>query len=76
MSLKKFLKFLLGDKMTKKIKAIVTVEIKESDKNSPYIECKLENGSTIILKSNQLLFPISYDCGDETSKEGNLLVTC
>jgi len=76
MSLKKFLKFLSVDKMTKKIKAIVTVEVKESDKNSPYIECKLENGSTLILKNNQLLFPILYDCDDETSKEGNLLVTC
>ena len=60
----------------KKIKAIVTVEIKESDEKLPYIECKLDNGSIILLKHSQLLFPISYIYGDELSKEGNLLVTC
>lgn len=60
----------------KKIKAIVTVEIKESDEKLQYIECKLENGSTILLEHSQLLFPISYSNSDESSKEGNLLVTC
>jgi hypothetical protein len=62
--------------MTKKIKAIITVEIKDSEENSPYVEGMLEDGTIILLKNNQLLFPISYDYSDEISKEGNLLVTC
>jgi len=63
--------------MSKKVKAIITVEIEELDELPPIVECVLENGNKIILSRDNLVISTPYTGYDlDSSGLKNYRVTC
>jgi hypothetical protein len=64
--------------MAKKIvKAIVLVEIDEEEEKSSRIICRLENGTSMVLKREQVFIPLPQETWKESKDQSdNFLVTC
>jgi hypothetical protein len=64
--------------MAKKIvKAIVLVEIDEEEESSSRMLCRLENGTSMILKREQVFIPLPPETWTESKDQtDNLPVTC
>lgn len=63
--------------MSVKIKAIITVEVEDIEGLGQKVECKLEDGTKILLKKENLVLlkPTDFST-DLESGTGNFLVTC
>jgi hypothetical protein len=64
--------------MAKKIvKAIVLVEIDEEEANSSRMLCRFENGTSMVLKREQVFMPLPTEAATESKDQtDNLPVTC
>lgn len=64
--------------MAKKIvKAIVMVEVDEEEANSSRMLCRFENGTSMVLKREQVFMPLPAEAATESKDHtDNLPVTC